>query len=109
MSPRARYDDQPNWRERFVDFARGAAVLVHDTMFTAQEYDAFVGWGHSTHEDAVELAIEAQVEKLVLFHHRPERTDDEVDQCVASCRALVVSRGARLEVVAAAEGMSLQV
>lgn len=109
LSARARYDDQPNWRERLVEFARGAAVLVHDTMFTAQEYDAFVGWGHSTYEEAVELAIDAEVEKLVLFHHRPERTDDEVDQCVASCRALIASKRARLEVVAAAEGMSLKV
>ena len=107
LSARAKYDDPPHWRERLVKFARGASVLVHDTMYTAQEYDAFVGWGHSTHEDAVELALEAEVETLVLFHHRPERTDDEVDRCLASCRALVASRGARLDVVAAAEGMTL--
>jgi phosphoribosyl 1,2-cyclic phosphodiesterase len=107
LSPRATYEELPGWRERFVKFARGAAVLVHDTMYTAKEYDAFVGWGHSTHEDSVVLALEAGVEKLVLFHHRPERSDDEVDQCVATCRALVQSQGARLEVVAAAEGMSL--
>jgi phosphoribosyl 1,2-cyclic phosphodiesterase len=109
LSPNAKYDDQPGWRERLVSFARGAKVLVHDTMFTAQEYDAFVGWGHSTHEDAVELALQAGVQQLVLFHHRPERTDDEVDRCVANCRAMVASRGARLDVVAAAEGMSLTV
>jgi phosphoribosyl 1,2-cyclic phosphodiesterase len=107
LSSRATYEELPHWRERFVKFAKGAAVLVHDTMFTAKEYDAFVGWGHSTHEDAVELALDAEVEKLVLFHHRPERSDDEVDQCVSTCRALVESKGARLEVVAAAEGMSL--
>jgi hypothetical protein len=47
------------------------------------------------------------VERLVLFHHHPERTDDEVDRCVASCRELVKARGARLEVIAAAEGMTL--
>ena len=107
LSPRATYDELPNWRERFVKFAAGAAVLVHDTMYTAREYDAFVGWGHSTHEDAVQLALDAGVEQLVLFHHRPERSDDEVDQCVATCRAMVQSKGARLAVVAAAEGMSL--
>ncbi|MES2177276.1 MAG: MBL fold metallo-hydrolase [Gemmatimonadota bacterium] len=107
VSERAKYEDQPGWRDRFVDFARGASVLVHDTMFTTQEYDAFVGWGHSTYDDAVEIAIEAGVEKLVLFHHRPERTDEEVDRCTASCRALVAAKGARLQVVAAAEGLSL--
>jgi ribonuclease BN (tRNA processing enzyme) len=76
-------------------------------MFTTQEYDSFVGWGHSTYDDAVELALDAKVEKLVLFHHRPERTDDDVDRCLAHCRELVASRGATLEVVAAAEGMTL--
>jgi phosphoribosyl 1,2-cyclic phosphodiesterase len=109
LSPRAKYDDPPKWRERFVEFARGAAVLVHDTMFTTQEYDSFVGWGHSTYDDAVELALDAEVEKLVLFHHRPERTDDDVDRCLVHCRGLVAQRGATLEVVAAAEGMTLVV
>jgi phosphoribosyl 1,2-cyclic phosphodiesterase len=109
LSPAARYDDPPRWRERFVEFVRGASVLVHDAMYTGEEYGAFVGWGHSTGEDAVELALEADVRRLVLFHHRPERTDDQVDRCVADCRELVERRGGRLEVLAAAEGMTLTV
>jgi phosphoribosyl 1,2-cyclic phosphodiesterase len=109
LNPSARYDQGPGWRERFVAFARHAAVLVHDTMYTAEEYPGFVGWGHSTHEDAVALALEAEVERLVLFHHHPERTDEAVDRCVASCRALVAARGGRLDVIAAAEGMTLTV
>ena len=109
LNPVALYEDRPDWRRRFVEFTRGAAVLVHDTMYTADEYPSFVGWGHSTDEDAVELAIEAEVERLVLFHHRPERTDDAVDACVERCRALVAARGGRVEVLAAAEGMTLDV
>ena len=107
LSAQAHYDDPPHWRERIVEFTRGADVLVHDSMYTADEYASFVGWGHSTYEDAVELALEAEVKRLVLFHHRPERTDDEVDRCAARCRELVKARGARLEVIAAAEGMTL--
>jgi phosphoribosyl 1,2-cyclic phosphodiesterase len=109
LSLEARYDDPPRWRENLVSFVRGASVLVHDTMYTTAEYDSFVGWGHSTHEQAVELALDADVERLVLFHHRPERSDDEVDRCVEGCRALVARRGRRLEVLAAAEGMTLSV
>jgi ribonuclease BN (tRNA processing enzyme) len=78
-------------------------------MYTADEYPGFVGWGHSTHEDAVELALEAEVKRLVLFHHHPERTDDAVDRCVEGCRALVAARGGGLDVLAAAEGMTLTV
>jgi phosphoribosyl 1,2-cyclic phosphodiesterase len=109
LNPAARYDDQPGWRERFVAFTRGAAVLVHDTMYTVDEYESFVGWGHSTYADAVELAMEAEVEQLVLFHHRPERTDDDVDRCLEGCRAMAAARGSPLRIVAAAEGMTLEV
>jgi ribonuclease BN (tRNA processing enzyme) len=109
LSSEARYDDTPGWRERLVEFVRGASVLVHDTMYTSNEYGSFVGWGHSTHDQAVELALDADVERLVLFHHRPERSDDEVDRCVERCRAAVARRGRAVEVLAAAEGMSLQV
>ncbi|MCY7379396.1 MAG: MBL fold metallo-hydrolase [Gemmatimonadaceae bacterium] len=109
LSAVAKYDTPAEWRRTFVQFVQGAAVLIHDTMYRAEEYSSFVGWGHSTYEDAVELAIEASVDRLVLFHHHPERTDDEVDRCVASCREMVQARGARLEVLAAAEGMTLTV
>ena len=109
LSTDARYEDAAGWRAKLVDFVRGASVLVHDTMYTSEEYRSFVGWGHSTHEQAVELALEAGVERLVLFHHRPERTDDEVDRCVEKCRALVAREGRSLEVLAAAEGLTLQV
>jgi phosphoribosyl 1,2-cyclic phosphodiesterase len=109
LSPMAHYDGSPDWRRRLVEFTRGASLLVHDTMYTKEEYPSFVGWGHSTYEDAVELAIDAQVERLVLFHHRPERTDDAVDECVRRCRALAASRHSRLEILAAAEGMTLDV
>jgi phosphoribosyl 1,2-cyclic phosphodiesterase len=109
LSQEARYDDAPGWRGKLVEFVRGASVLVHDSMYTAGEYSTFVGWGHSTQDQAVELALDADVERLVLFHHRPERSDDEVDRCVERCRALVARRGRALEVVAAAEGMTLRV
>ncbi|HSY81760.1 MAG TPA: MBL fold metallo-hydrolase [Gemmatimonadaceae bacterium] len=95
--------------ESLVAFCKGASVLVHDSMFTVEEYRQHVGWGHSTYDDAVELALEAEVERLVLFHHKPERTDDEVDRRTDECRALVARRGGTLEILAAAEGLTLKV
>jgi phosphoribosyl 1,2-cyclic phosphodiesterase len=102
-----RYGSPEDWREQMADFVRGAAVLVHDTTYTTEEYDHHRGWGHSTYRDAVELALEAGVAKLVLFHHEPRRTDDQLDACLADCRALVKARDGALQVVAAAEGLSL--
>jgi phosphoribosyl 1,2-cyclic phosphodiesterase len=103
------YDTRAEWREQLVGFVRGARLLVHDATYTAEEYDSHRGWGHSTYDDAVQLALDAGVRDLVLFHHKPERTDDEVDRCVMQCRAAVKARGGTLSVVAATEGLSLTV
>jgi ribonuclease BN (tRNA processing enzyme) len=55
------------------------------------------------------LALEAGVRQLVLYHHKPERSDDEVDRRVDECRAFVSRSGGKLEILAAAEGMTLLV
>jgi ribonuclease BN (tRNA processing enzyme) len=55
------------------------------------------------------VALEAGVETLVLYHHEPRRTDDELDQRIEECRALVRARGGALQIVAAAEGLTLTV
>jgi phosphoribosyl 1,2-cyclic phosphodiesterase len=67
-----------------VELARGADVLIYDAMYTPDEYAGRVGppkvgWGHSTWEAGVAVADAAGVDRLVLFHHDPERSDDEVD------------------------------
>jgi len=109
LGPGAKYDRRESWRDGLVEFVRDARVLIHDTMYTSEEYDHFRGWGHSTYDEAVELALEAGVEQLVLYHHKPERSDDEVDRRVDHCRAIVARSGGRLDIVAAAEGMTLLV
>jgi phosphoribosyl 1,2-cyclic phosphodiesterase len=109
LSAKASYDSPNDWRQQMVEFVRGAQVFVHDTMYTIEEYDHHRGWGHSTYQDATELAIDADVGTLVLFHHKPERTDDDVDRRVEECRALAERRGSPLRVVAAAEGLTLTV
>ena len=59
--------------------------------------------------DAVELGLEAGVSTLVLFHHDPQRTDEELDRLTDECRALVRTRGGTMQVLPAAEGLTLSV
>jgi ribonuclease BN (tRNA processing enzyme) len=101
------YAVDAEWREQLVSFVRGAGVLVHDSTYTSEEYDRHRGWGHSTYDDALQLALDAGVNQLVLFHHKPERSDEEVDRCVQQCRSAVTASGRELSVIAAAEGLSL--
>jgi phosphoribosyl 1,2-cyclic phosphodiesterase len=109
LGPGGRYDSPDGWKGGLLDFVRGARVLVHDATYTVEEYEQCRGWGHSTYADAVSLALDAGVDQLVLFHHKPERSDDELDARVAESREIVKQRGGRLDVVAAAEGMTLTV
>jgi len=109
LAANANYHSPAGWREQLVEFVRGTHVLVHDASYTKDEYANHRGWGHSTYDEALELAIDSGVETLVLFHHKPERSDDELDACAAAIRATARARGSRLRIVAAAEGMSLDV
>jgi phosphoribosyl 1,2-cyclic phosphodiesterase len=105
----AKQEPRSEWRQELVEFVRGTNTLVHDATYTTQEYEQHRGWGHSTYEDAVDLALDAEVEQLVLFHHKPERSDEDVDHWVAACQTIARRRGSGLTVVAAAEGMTLTV
>jgi len=61
------------------DFVRDADVMVYDGMFDDGEYETFVGWGHSTWQEGLALARRAGVKVPVIFHHNPDRTDEELD------------------------------
>jgi phosphoribosyl 1,2-cyclic phosphodiesterase len=91
---------------RHVEFMTGADVVVHDAQYDATEYAGRVGWGHSTMEYVVDAACAAGVGRLVLYHHDPSHDDDAIDALLA--RACERAAG-RIEVVAAAEGASMEV
>jgi phosphoribosyl 1,2-cyclic phosphodiesterase len=103
LAATANYESRGDWRDQLVDFARGAAILVHDATFTAAEYEAHRGWGHSCYDDAFALAVDARVQRLVLFHHSPDRADDDLDAEVERLR----STAPPFEIIAAREGMVL--
>src|SRR3954470_12311904 len=66
------------------DLAHGVDLLVHDAQYLASEIDRFRGYGHSTVERACAFADAAGVRRLLLSHHAPTRTDDELDEVARS-------------------------
>lgn len=91
-------------RAALVDLCRGADLLIYDTQFTPEEYRAKPHWGHSTPDDAIAIAVDAEVKTLALYHHAPARTDEQQDAILEACRARV---GSRLGIIAAREGMEI--
>ncbi len=77
---------EPESDAALAEFAAGADILIHDAQYHPNEYDLHEGWGHSTWTHAVEAAEEAQVGRLILVSHDPDRTDDKVDEILAAAR-----------------------
>jgi phosphoribosyl 1,2-cyclic phosphodiesterase len=69
------------------EYARDADVLIHDAQYTVEEYPRFKGYGHSTWEEAVNVALEGRVKQLILFHHDPTHDDDAVSAIEAAAQA----------------------
>jgi phosphoribosyl 1,2-cyclic phosphodiesterase/CheY-like chemotaxis protein len=93
--------------QRFVSFVQDADVLIHDAQYTEAEYPSKVGWGHSTVDYAVEVALAAGVKHLVLFHHDVTRTDTQVAQLEQYAREKLHQLGSDMQVSAAAEGTEI--
>ncbi len=96
-----------NPNQRIFDFAQGAEVLIHDATYTPEEYAHHVGWGHSPYLFALEVAAQAEVQRLLLFHHNQTHSDAQIDEIVKKCRQEIHRQGYHFECIAAAEGMEL--
>jgi phosphoribosyl 1,2-cyclic phosphodiesterase len=77
--------------------ASGCDVMIYDAHFTPEEYPSFKGWGHSTWLQGAQIAAQARVGKLMLFHHSPDRTDREVDEIVGHAREIFPQTYAAVE------------
>jgi phosphoribosyl 1,2-cyclic phosphodiesterase len=68
------------YHQAALALADGVDVLFHDAQHTAEELPERAAFGHSAAEYAVALGERAGAAHVVLFHHDPDRTDDEIDQ-----------------------------
>jgi phosphoribosyl 1,2-cyclic phosphodiesterase len=73
--------------EKLVGFIRGADAIVYDCMYTDAEFSHFRGYGHSTWEEGVRLCEAAGVKRLLIFHHRPGRNDDDLSKIESDAQA----------------------
>jgi phosphoribosyl 1,2-cyclic phosphodiesterase len=77
------YDHEPfsdsEENEKIVQFLQGTDLLIHDAQYTQDGYKNHVGWGHSSMEHAIKTAEQAAVKKLILFHHDPAHTDNQLE------------------------------
>jgi len=101
--------EHPVFEEKqLLQLLRRTDVLIIDAQYDNEEYQQHIGWGHGCIDDAVRLAIQAEVRELVLFHHDPDHDDAKIDKMTQQARQIAAQHGSSLHVRAAREGASLQ-
>jgi phosphoribosyl 1,2-cyclic phosphodiesterase len=73
-------DGWGEYHDAAIALAEGADVLIHDAQLVKEELAAEAYFGHAAAEYAVALGRRSDVGKVVLFHHKPDRTDDALDE-----------------------------
>ena len=87
-----------------LGLAEDVDLLIHDAMYTAEEYPRHVGWGHSSLTDAMAFAAAARVKRLIPFHHDPSHGDALLDRIFAQATASPL----RFELLRGEEGSSYE-
>ena len=111
-------DHEPFWKledgllhhpgdQRHVAFMRDADLVIHDAQYSEDEYRQRVGWGHSTIDYAVDVAMAAGARRVALFHHDPTHDDATLGRLEAAAKERARAAGSTIEVFAAREGMEL--
>ena len=93
----------------FVKFCWKADVLIHDAQYVEPDMPHKHGWGHSLVRQVCDLALKAEVRHLILYHHDPDRSDQELDCIQEDTRRRLAEQSPHMPCTVAFEGLSLAI
>ncbi|UCG13270.1 MAG: MBL fold metallo-hydrolase [Deltaproteobacteria bacterium] len=96
---------------QYVSFYADSEALVFDAQFTLEDAMAKEGWGHSSSMVGVDIALQANIKRLILFHHEPSYDDEKLQEIYdKTVRYYETIRGGRtLEIIMAQEGLEMDI
>ena len=97
--------EDPDVDSRLVELARGADLWILAAAFS-EEYKRDCPGSHSTHLEVTRLAVEAEVETTVLFHHSGY-DDSTLDR--RELEAAELAKGTQTTVLTARDGMVMDI
>jgi len=83
--------------DQLAAFCLNTAATIFDAHFTPQELTAHKGWGHSSWRQAAEFASATGAGHLWLFHHKPGRSDGELQRIETEARQVFPATSAAAE------------
>ena len=93
--------------DKLIRFLSKADLVIYDSQYSKKEYEtAKTGWGHSYYEWVIKASHKAGVKQLLMYHHDPLRTDQELDELEAKYKRMIAGK-TKLEIAMAREGMEI--
>jgi phosphoribosyl 1,2-cyclic phosphodiesterase len=102
-------DDAKALAREYLEFVHNADLLIADGQYTEEEYSSKVGWGHSSIPLLLDVAYEAQVKQLAIFHHDPQHSDKFLDLFWMENRSKFLSTYKKMDIFWAREGLTLEI
>ena len=95
----------------YLKFYNQTDLLIFDAQYSFDEEIQKIDWGHSSALYGLDISINAEVKKLALFHHAPDRSDDQI--CELLNTALIYKKSnypdSTLEVFLARESAIIEI
>ena len=91
----------------YVRFIKDADLVIHDAQYTPKEFEQKKGWGHSSFMSTINLGLQARVKRLGLFHHDPDRTDEQLDGINLIASEMIKKSGNPYDYFVAYEGQEI--
>jgi phosphoribosyl 1,2-cyclic phosphodiesterase len=103
-----RGDHQGPAMEKLARFSEGADLLIHDSQYIDSDMPEKHGWGHSVVDDVLWLGVQSEAKTLALFHHDPNRSDDELDAIGARSQVWLAEHFPGGNLIVAREGLEIE-
>ncbi|MCF8240266.1 MAG: MBL fold metallo-hydrolase [Melioribacteraceae bacterium] len=107
-------DHEPNLKrifdmnESLIEFCSGADYLIHDSMYSFNDFRTKIGWGHSNNIALAYFSKLANIKNLVLFHYDPDYCDSDIDALLESTTKKLRELDTNIDCIASSEGMQLE-
>ncbi|HPG29424.1 MAG TPA: MBL fold metallo-hydrolase [bacterium] len=99
-----------NMEAKYRKFIEGADLLIHDAQYDSEDYNKKKGWGHSSIDYAINIALAAAVKKLYIIHYDPDYSDEKIDGIIESKKKFIEENELTgFELAAAVEGLEIKI
>jgi len=110
------YGTSSEFIKDYKSLIQDADMLVFDAQYTLKETLHKISWGHSSATMGIEMSIDCNVKRLVLFHFDPTYSDESIannlkvsrDYYKLMCQGFHKSSQKQLEIMAAYEGLEVR-